>query len=144
METFLSAFKGLPLEAAYLDFQGSAEIAGEFLQAVRSAPVSASEAVAADGTGAAPTAPPYVLCWPTAPAPPVLPAWDFGRLFFGMLRTPGMSISEVGACGSEGQANVLQEYAPGSLPAPSSAPSLRPLTPNCLESRRLKGKNKVR
>lgn len=100
---FISAFEGLPLEAIFLDFAGSGELAGRLRQAGGAAP-SSGEGAAADGTGAPPAGPRHVLCWAPDVAPPVLPAWDFGHVFFGMLRTPGVSIPEVGAVGSRPKA----------------------------------------
>lgn len=72
-------------------------IADRLLRACSAAPSSSGAGEAADSNGAAPAGPQHVLCWAADVAPPVLPAWDFGRVFFGMLRTPGMSVTEVGA-----------------------------------------------
>ncbi|KAL4422493.1 hypothetical protein ABPG75_008690 [Micractinium tetrahymenae] len=152
METLLSAFAGLPLEAVFLDFQGSGQLAERLLQACSAAP-SSSEAGSGDGAaangdgtdGTAPAGLRHVLCWAAGETPPVLPAWDFGCVFFGMLRTPGVSIPEAYAIASRAALahsteppagadmnNAGAVAAPAQPPLPQLLPAQPPASlPNC-------------
>jgi len=75
----------------FLDFQGSAPLADALMHAQPSG--GGGGRSGANGTASSVR---HVIAWPALVAPPVLAGWDFARVFFGLLRSPGMAMSEVG------------------------------------------------
>jgi hypothetical protein len=80
VQLFQSAFAGLKIDAFHLDFQGSHLVAQGLLD-----------------SGCAR----HVIAWPADVAAPVLPACDFARAFFGLLRDPSLTVPEVNSAAGE-------------------------------------------